>query len=146
MYSNLMQDQQVRRYSIILFSLSLFLVAASILFCGSVTNDVKAMLLHHDETVAASLTAQGIPDTVIAKAFTDTNVIYDADKMQKGTDILSKIGIRPALEIQFLPQLFQNGIFHFEDVAVSLVTDMGNPLIGILPNSTIVQYFFMNIF
>ena len=117
MYSNLMQDQQVRRYSIILFSLSLFLVAASILFCGSVTNDVKAMLLHHDETVAASLTAQGIPDIVIAKAFTDTNVILDADKMQKGTDILSKIGIRPALEIQFLPQLQR---FH-KDIAVTVL-------------------------
>ena len=48
--------------------------------------------------------------------------------------------------IQFFPQLFQNGVFHFEDIAVSLLADAGNPLIGILPDGTIVQYFFMNIF
>ncbi len=113
MNAKLIHDQQVRRYLIFLLSLSLFLFIAAMLFCSHVTRDAKKMLLHHDETIAASLSAQGIPDAVIAQAITDTDVRLDAKAIQAGADVLAKMGIRPELETQFLPQLR-----HFEKNAV----------------------------
>lgn len=113
MNAKLIHDQQVRRYLIFLLSLSLFLFIAAMLFCSHVTRDAKKMLLHHDETIAASLSAQGIPNAVIAQALTDTDVRLDAKAIQARADVLAKMGIRPELETQFLPQLR-----HFEKNAV----------------------------
>lgn len=105
MNTKLMQDQQVRRYFIFLLSLSFFMLFISMLFCRIVTHDAKFMLLHHDESIAASLTAQGISEAVTARALTDTDVIFDMEKMRSGREILAKTGIRPALETQLLPPL-----------------------------------------
>ncbi|MDE6364520.1 MAG: HAMP domain-containing histidine kinase [Lachnospiraceae bacterium] len=105
MDTRLMQDQQVRRHFIFLLSLSFFLLIAAMIFCRGAAHDARAMLLHHDESIAASLTAQGISEVVIARALTDSCVILGDEKMEAGADILRKIGIRPALETQFLPPL-----------------------------------------
>ncbi len=105
MNTKLMQDQQVRRYFTFLLSLSFFMLFISMLFCRIVTHDAKFMLLHHDESIAASLTAQGISEAVTTRALTDTDVILDEEKMRSGREILAKTGIRPALETQLLPPL-----------------------------------------
>ncbi|MDE7321200.1 MAG: HAMP domain-containing histidine kinase [Lachnospiraceae bacterium] len=102
-----MQDQQVRQYYTFLLSLSLFLFVTAIILCGNLTSSAKTMLLQHDETIAASLAAQGVPETIIATALTDTSVIFDAWKMKTGAELLRKIGIRPELENQFFPQLYR---------------------------------------
>jgi len=65
------------------------------------TSSAKTMLLSHDEAVASSLIEQGISENIIAKALTST----DEEHAHKGLELLQKIGIRPALETQFLPHL-----------------------------------------
>lgn len=102
-----MQDQQVRRYYLSLLLLSFFLVSSTILFCDSATGNAKAMLLQHDEAIISSLIAQGIPETVIARALTQTEDFSNKEAVQTGAALLRKIGIRPALENQFLPHLRQ---------------------------------------
>lgn len=102
-----MQDQQVRRYYLFLLLLSLFLAVSSILFCNSVTDNAKTMLLRHDEAIASSLMAQEIPEIVIARALTQAEDLSNKEAVQDGAEFLRKIGIRPALENQFLPHLHQ---------------------------------------
>ena len=92
MNTKLMQDQQVRRYFTFLLSLSFFMLFISMLFCRIVTHNAK-------------FTAQGICEAVTARALTDTDVIFDEEKMRSGREILAKTGIRPALETQLLPPL-----------------------------------------
>ena len=107
MDTRLMQDQQVRRYFLFLSALSLFLLLAAMLLCRGAAQEAKTMLLRHDTSIAASLSAQGVPEIVIARALTDTSVSFGGtgSQMQAGERLLAKIGVRPALETQFLPQL-----------------------------------------
>lgn len=102
-----MQDQQIRRYYLFLLLLSFFLVISTTLFCDSATDNAKTMLLRHDEAIASSLIAQGIPETIIARALTQTEDFSHKEAVQTGTALLRKIGIRPALENQFLPHVHQ---------------------------------------
>lgn len=109
----LMQDQQIRRYYLFLLSLSFFLLSIALLFCNQLTNSAKTMLLQHDEAITASLIAQGIPETIIARALTETDVTFNKTITQSTTALLEKIGIRPTPENQFLPHLY-----HFRQVSI----------------------------
>lgn len=99
MDTRLMQDQQVRRYFLFLSALSLFLLLAAMLLCRGAAQEAKTMLLRHDTSIAASLSAQGVPEIVIARALTDTSVSFGGtgSQMQAGERLLAKIGVRPAL-------------------------------------------------
>ena len=98
--SSLMQDRQFRRYFTFLFFFCFLLIAAAILLSYSMTNAAKTMLFDHDQSVASSLLTQGVPESVIATALTET-----APDTKEGADLLLKIGIRPALETKLLPPL-----------------------------------------
>ena len=69
-YQNLMKDQQIKRYSIFLFLLCTFLLAAAMVFCSNLTASAKNMLLSHDTAIASSLISQGVPENIIAEALT----------------------------------------------------------------------------
>ena len=99
MDTRLMQDQQVRRYFLFLSALSPFLLLAAMLLCRGTAQEAKTMLLRHDTSIAASLSAQGVPEIVIARALTDTSVSFGGtgSQMQAGERLLAKIGVRPAL-------------------------------------------------
>ena len=99
------QDRAVRRYCIFLFSLSLALLAAALLFGCHTTHAAKNMILSHDESIASSLIGQGIPENVIAKALTAA-AHPDTAHARQGHALLQKIGIRLALETQLLPDLY----------------------------------------
>lgn len=71
-YLNLIQDKQIKRYFVFLLSFSLLFLIAGTLFSAGMTRRARTMLLSHDEAVATSLLEQGIPETVIAAALTDT--------------------------------------------------------------------------
>lgn len=94
-------DRSIRRYCTFLLSLSLILLSAALIFCCCMTSSAKMMLLSHDESIASSLMEQGISETIIAKALTASNTVHT----HNGLALLHKIGIRPALETQFLPHL-----------------------------------------
>lgn len=113
------RDKSVRRYCVFLLSLSLILLTAALLFCRCMTSSAKTMLLSHDEAVAASLIDQGISENVIAQALTATN----EENSHKGFALLQKIGIRPALETQFLPHLS-----YFQKRAIDTVLVMLFPI------------------
>lgn len=100
-YFNLLQDKHIRRYSVFLLLFSLILFTVGALSCMSLTNLAKAMLLSHDETIASSLIAQGVSEEIIATALTDTDTV----RTQTGIDLLAKLGVRPSLEVKFLPSL-----------------------------------------
>lgn len=96
-----MQDKSIRRYCAFLFAHTLVLLTVAVLFCFCMTGSAKTMLLSHDEAIASSLIEQGISENVIARALTATDTV----RSHKGFELLQKIGIRPALETQFLPYL-----------------------------------------
>lgn len=98
---NMMQDRAVRRYCTFLLLFSLVLTIAAALFCSVLTNSAKTMLLSHDEAVASSLIGQGISEDVIAGALTAADTV----RTQEGFRLLQKTGIRPDLDVRFLPQL-----------------------------------------
>lgn len=98
---SLMQDRQFRRYFTFLLAFCLLLITASLLLCRTLTVSARNMLLSHDEAVASSLMNQGVPETVIATALTETG----AASTGEGAALLQKIGIRPSLETQFIPRL-----------------------------------------
>lgn len=98
---NFTQDKSIRRYCIFLLSLSLILLSTALLFCRCMTNTAKTMLLSHDEAITSSLMEQGVSELVIAQALTATDAVHS----HRGLELLQKIGIRPALETQFLPHL-----------------------------------------
>lgn len=102
-YFNLLQDKHIRRYSVFLLLFSLLLFTAGAISCISLTNSAKAMLLSHDETIVSSLIEQGIPEEIIASALTDTDTVHT----QTSADLLAKLGIRPSLDVKFLPSLHQ---------------------------------------
>lgn len=102
-YFNLLQDKHIRRFSVFLLLFSLLLFTVGAISCISLTNSAKAMLLSHDGTIASSLIEQGVPEKVIATALTDTDTVHT----QTGADLLAKLGIRPLLEVKFLPSLHQ---------------------------------------
>ena len=103
-----MRERQFRRYFIFLLFFCFLLFTITILSCRCLTLSAKNMLLSHDEATASSLLAQGVPETVVAAAFTEADTAHT----QAGADLLLKIGIRPALETKFMPQLhhFQKSI------------------------------------
>lgn len=106
------QDRTVRRYCAFLLSISLLLMTAAVLFCLCMTHSARTMLLSHDEAVASSLIEQGVSEKVIAQALTAPGHSDTAHDCQ-GLALLQKIGIRPALETQFLPHLH-----HFQKTAI----------------------------
>ena len=111
-YFDLLRDKDIKKYSVflLLFSLLLFIVGA--ISCINLTSSAKVMLLSHDEAIASSLIGQGIPEEVVAVALTDTDAVHT----QTGTDLLAKLGIRPSMEVKFLPSLHQ-----FQTIAQSFV-------------------------
>lgn len=96
-----MQDKSIRRYCAFLSGHIFVLLTAAVLFCCCMTGSAKTMLLSHDEAVASSLIEQGVSENIIAKALTATDTV----RSHKGFALLQKMGIRPALETQFLPHL-----------------------------------------
>ncbi|MDE5699636.1 MAG: HAMP domain-containing histidine kinase [Lachnospiraceae bacterium] len=96
-----MQDKSIRRYCAFLSGHIFVLLTAAVLFCCCMTDSAKTMLLSHDEAVASSLIEQGVSENIIAKALTATDTV----RSHKGFALLQKMGIRPALETQFLPHL-----------------------------------------
>lgn len=114
--SSLMQDRQFRRYYAFLLFFCLLLIATTILFSYSMTNAARTMLLNHDKSVASSLLTQGVPESVIATALTDTS-----PDTKEGADFLLKIGVRPALETKLLPPIHRFQIkASFSAIAVIL--------------------------
>ena len=101
---SLIQDKTARRYCIFLISFSVILLTAAILFCSYMTHAAKNMLLSHDETIASSLLEQGVSEAAAARALTAAAHSDTAHSVQ-GLALLQKIGVRPDLETQFLPDL-----------------------------------------
>ncbi len=124
---NFIQDRTIRRYYTFLCLFSVILVTAALLFCLYMTRSAKTMLLSHDEAVASSLVEQGVSEHVIARALTATGRA-DVVCSQKGHALLQKIGIRPALETQFLPHLH-----NFQKRSVCSALTVIVPLAVLLP-------------
>ena len=129
---SLMQDRQFRRYFAFLLTFCLLLFFFILPSAHGLTASVKTMLLSREEAIASSLLDQGVPDTVIAAALTET----DAAHSREASDLLSKIGVRPALEAQFLP-----GLRYFQRSARSVLLAVILPFCFLLPG---VSLFFLH--
>lgn len=128
-----MHDRQFKRYFtfLILFSLVLFIV--SVLFCCSLSNAAKTMLLCHDESVVSGLLEQGVSENVIARAYSDAEPAVHLSTLtgtSKGYKLLQKLGLRTALDTKFLPHLHRFRTLALRQTLMA-VFPMGVVLLGI---------------
>lgn len=128
---NILQDRAVRRYYLFLLLSSILFLGAVILLCVSQTNAAKNMLLSNDETIVSSLLKQGVSENVIAKALTASGT----ERSQEGAALLGRLGIRPALDTQFLPHLC-----HFQKCALRTAIAVSLPICLLLLG---VSFFFL---
>lgn len=110
----ILQDRTVRRYSLFLLLSAFLFLSAAILLCVSLTNTAKYMLLSNDETIVSALLKQGVSENVIAYALTAE------EHSQESAAVLNKMGIRPALDTQFLPHL-QHFYIHAVRLAFAVI-------------------------
>lgn len=94
------QDKQIKNYNVFLHIFLLLFLLTGVVFCIGQTAAAKKMLLSHDEAVVTSLIEQGVPETVIAKAITNTG------SNAAGADFLVMLGMTENSEVRFLPFLY----------------------------------------
>lgn len=96
-----MQDRSNKRYFVFLLLFSLLLFLTGMIVSFSLTESAKSILFSHNETIASSLLAQGVPEHVAAAALTEK------ESTAEGTALLAKAGLSRTQETEFLPPLIQ---------------------------------------
>lgn len=90
-------DKLSRKFftGIILFVLFLFII--DMIIATMQKNIIQKVIINHDNAMVSCLLEQGVPENIIAKAVTNTQIT------QNGEKLLEKLGINENTDVRFLP-------------------------------------------
>ena len=90
-------DKLSRKFfiGIILFVLFLFII--DMIIATMQKNIIQKVIINHDNAMVSCLLEQGVPENIIAKAVTNTQIT------QNGEKLLGKLGINENTDVRFLP-------------------------------------------
>lgn len=115
-----LREKQTRHFFLSLIALSILLLEFGGVFCVSQTQQVKEMLLYHDNALVSSLLDQGVSPDVVASA------VESAQDNGEGKSFLIKLGYTEKTATRFLPavQRFEADTFQSVFLCIMIFISM----------------------